>query len=378
MDLAELAKHLRQEYLFVSSEKEELQRLTEEVARSSEQLGHISWIARQQKTLLEDLIGASVAASPEFYYKRLNSLEQTNFLQGYMFLKHHEGKVGEFIRCLCENPKLLAICMARCSSHLVMKLSCCVMNSLFGNAILPEDDLGILYVLKHLIHMQIVASSSPLQLLRTGSCAFSVLFKLYTDNLYSAKLFLTAALHKPIMQLLMEDEWFYDIDPVRALHRFPAAEKQRRFGDSNSPSYAAKVAEYREMIITKLFVIADRFISSLRNCMYCFPPTLAWVISELYHSAINSDHINVAEARLMCSDLVLSLYICLAIRDPELYGITSDAPLSYIARHNLMQVAQMLQVLSASQLEDIDPKVVDLYGKFNKVGSSCCNLFCIL
>jgi hypothetical protein len=29
------------------------------------------------------------------------------------------------------------------------------------------------------------------------------------DCLFSAKLFLTAALHEAVMKLMMEDEWFY-------------------------------------------------------------------------------------------------------------------------------------------------------------------------
>ena len=48
-------------------------------------------------------------------------------------------------------------------------------------------------------------------------------------------------------------------------------------------------------------------------------------------------------------------------------GITSDAPISYIARHNLMQVAQILQVLAISSSDIVDPRQNDLYNKFDKV-----------
>ncbi|KAH3792859.1 hypothetical protein DPMN_146358 [Dreissena polymorpha] len=40
---------------------------------------------------------------------------------------------------------------------------------------------------------------------------------------------------------------------------------------------------------------------------------------------------------------------------------------SHIARHNLIQMAQILQVLAISQWEKIDSRVMDLYGKFEKV-----------
>ena len=51
-DLAELGQHLQQERLFVSTEREQLQRLYENVRQTSERLLHVAWIGRQQKVIL--------------------------------------------------------------------------------------------------------------------------------------------------------------------------------------------------------------------------------------------------------------------------------------------------------------------------------------
>jgi len=72
--------------------------------------------------------------------------------------------------------------------------------------------------------------------------------------------------------------------------------------------------------------------------MYCFPSSLAWIVSQLYQSLTKGQVARVAMARAICADLVLASFICPAVCDPEPLGITSDAPISYIARHNLMQV----------------------------------------
>ena len=77
----------------------------------------------------------------------------------------------------------------------------------------------------------------------------------------------------------------------------------------------------------------------------------------------------------MCADLMFAFFICPAICDPEPYGITSDAPISYIANNNLMQVAQIIQVLALPDQDGIDQKTKDLYESFPKVCSSPCNLF---
>ena len=60
---------------------------------------------------------------------------------------------------------------------------------------------------------QVVSSEEPQRLLRRGSCVFSRVYKAFCEGLFEAKLFLTSALHQPTMQLIMDDEWYLDIDP---------------------------------------------------------------------------------------------------------------------------------------------------------------------
>lgn len=67
----------------------------------------------------------------------------------------------------------------------------------------------------------------------------------------------------------------------------------------------------------------------------------------------------------MCVDLVITSFICPAIVNPESYGII-DAPVSYIARFNLIQVAKILQMLAMLKYEPVDPKVADLYKQFDE------------
>lgn len=56
-------------------------------------------------------------------------------------------------------------------------------------------------------------------MLRHGSCALARFYAVFHEGLFSAKIFLAAALYDPIMQLLMEDECYLDIDPDKAVIR---------------------------------------------------------------------------------------------------------------------------------------------------------------
>ena len=61
------------------------------------------------------------------------------------------------------------------------------------------------------------------------------------------------------------------------------------------------------------------------------------------------------------------LYICPAICDPEPYGVIADVQISSVVRHNLMQIANVLQVLAMSDDDPKELKAQDLYSKFPHV-----------
>ena len=99
--------------------------------------------------------------------------------------------------------------------------------------------------------------------------------------------------------------------------------------------------------------------------MHCFPTCVAWLVRQMAGLLTKNGNIDSKEIHAICTDLVFTYFICPAIVNPEPYGIT-DAPISYVARFNLMQVGQILQMLSLIKYQSVDPKVNDLYRKFEK------------
>lgn len=368
MDLMDLARHLRQESLFVSSERQNLQHLNEKVIKTVERLYHSSWIARQQRLNLDNLILSHTDSHPAVCCQRANSLENVNFLDSYKQLGINDCAYSEFLQQFRDDPKLVAMCLNAgekvniSAMHNVVNI---IMAALYGNCVLPEDEIHTLNILKELMALQLAISDNPRRLLRHGSCAFSRVYKIFNECLFSAKLFLTAALHEPIMHLLMEDDLFLDIDPSKAAVRFHPQERLRHFGKEGTQEYTANLQRYRNWTINKLVNITTRFIEGIRNNLYCFPQSLSWLARQMYNLVMKAKRVEVREVGAMCADLVFAFFICPAIVNPEPYGIT-DIPISYIARFNLMQVAQILQVLAMSKWEEIDPKLMDLYGKFEK------------
>ncbi|KZC13342.1 GTPase-activating protein and VPS9 domain-containing protein 1 [Dufourea novaeangliae] len=368
-DMIELASHLRQERLFVSSEQQNLQLLNEKVLYASSNLAQQAWITAQQRVNLNRLIMSRPDCTPASCCQKANTLENSHFLDAYKYLRYQAClSYGEFLGALRKSPKLLALCLVEGEKLLPDFMQNIVQSlaaGLYGSCLLPEDKILVLKLLRHLMLLQIVPSDNPRRLLRHGTCAFSRFYSVFHESVFSAKFFLTAALHNPIVQLLMEDEMFLDIDPDKAPIRFPPSERLKKFGKEGTPEYEAKLQRHRLWMVNSLFRITQRFIVSIRENMHCFPSSVCWLVRQMAGLLGKNGSIDIKEVHAMCTDLVFTYFICPAIVNPEPYGIT-DAPISYVARFNLMQVGQILQMLSLMKYQTVDSKTFDLYKKFDK------------
>ncbi|KAK4303813.1 hypothetical protein Pmani_024199 [Petrolisthes manimaculis] len=366
-DIGELAHHLKQERLFLQAEKHQIQHLNDKVRKSIERAYHASWVRGEQQRNYDDLV-LRPHSSPPSCCQRANLLNQLKFVDGYKVLGFSESLYGDLFSSIRENPRLVARCLVvgeSQSQEAMHTAARTVFSSIYANCLLPDDETYVLNLLKHLMELQLATSETPRRLLRHGSCAFSQIYRAYVDSLPQAKVFLTAALHQPIMQLLMEDELFLDIDPSKAAVRFPAEERLRRFGKEGTPEYNAALAKYRAWTIAKLVKITERFIESIKDAMNCFPPQLSWLVRVLYDVLLTAKRADTREVSTICVDLVFVFFLGPALVTPEPHGVC-DAPISHISRFNLIQVAQILQALAMSRWESPDPRQSDLYSHFDK------------
>ncbi|CAL4082390.1 unnamed protein product, partial [Meganyctiphanes norvegica] len=340
----------------------------EKVLKAIERAYHASWVRGEQRRNYDDLILRPQHSSPPACCQKANLLNTLNFVDAYKVLGYNESLYGDFLSVLRNDPHLVARCLVlgEAQNQEAMHTAAhTIFASVYANGLLPEDETHILNLLKHLIELQLATSENPRRQLRHGSCAFSQIYRAYVEMLPQSKVFLTAALHQPIIQLLMEDELFLDIDPSKAAVRFPPEERLRRFGEEGTPEYAAALGKYRAWTISKLVKITNRFLESIKEAMNCFPWSLSWLVRILYEVLLSAKVTEMREVSAICVDLIFGLFLCPALVTPEPHGIC-DAPISHISRFNLMQVAQILQVLAMSRWETPDPRLNDLYSQFDK------------
>ena len=131
----------------------------------------------------------------------------------------------------------------------------------------------------------------------------------YSGELFSAKLFLTSALHDPILKLLSDDEVFLDVDPAKMLVRFPMHEREKKFGKENSSEYAQKLKQHREFICQKLEVLTNNFIEGIKQNVHCFPLSLARLLKAMYNMLM-AKKVEPRLVNAVCVDVLFSSFIC--------------------------------------------------------------------
>uniref|UniRef100_A0A915PJN7 Ras-GAP domain-containing protein n=1 Tax=Setaria digitata TaxID=48799 RepID=A0A915PJN7_9BILA len=372
--LTMLCERLRSEKLLVASELDTLQRLNEEVDNAQSELAHLSWICRQEQTILSHLVNSHPDVRPENCCFLTSQLDSACFIDGYRRIDgHYYGSVTELLNLLLNSPNLVAEILHAADQTVknndspFTELVSCVYSLLYGCAVFPVDERRVLETLFNLLSIQLASHSDPRLLLRRGNASFCQLYRLFSEGMYSAKIFLTAALHDPVMFVLSQDDVFLDIEPTKTLIRFPVEERRRRFGeDENSLAFLQKLTAHRRYIETKLVSIASRFIRAITDALSCFPQSLGCIVRRLYTVLVDHRKLTHEQAILICTDLIFTYLICPAIANPETLGVISDTPVTYIARFNLMQVGQILQTLAVAPFEPPSAHIAHFYSQFDQ------------
>ncbi|XP_059482165.1 GTPase-activating protein and VPS9 domain-containing protein 1 [Neocloeon triangulifer] len=369
-DLLDLAERLVKERFFVDNEQKQLQQLNEKVCHASSKLAQQTWIAGQVRANLSRLIHQGCKSTVCCH--RLNQLENISFIDARKRLGFVESQnYGIFLHSLRNSPQLLASCLAEAEKigaltpPLLGPMAHTLVGGLFGGCILAEDERLILKLLRELLYLQVAPHQEPSRMLRPASCTFSRLYAVWHEGLFTAKLFLTGALYGPILKLLSDDDVYLDADPAKMLLRFTPEASALKFGNSGTPEFEDATKRYRLWLINRLNAALNSFIEGIQTNMFLFPHPVKWIVRQLHILLTESSQIDQKQVCIMCTDLVFGSFICPAIVNPELYGIT-DLPTSDIARFNLMQVAQILQRLAIWQWQEVDSKVLDLYSQFDK------------
>uniref|UniRef100_A0A1Q3FM27 Receptor-mediated endocytosis protein 6 homolog n=1 Tax=Culex tarsalis TaxID=7177 RepID=A0A1Q3FM27_CULTA len=368
--IAELAKSLRRENLFIANEQRSFLTLHETYKKASSEILQISWMCAHQRQILNNLILAKSDCGPTVSCQRVNMLRNTKFVDIHQCkaikYTHIIGFV-ELIKLVYESPRVLAYCLALAdriedNSFDMDTLTSFLVHGLYGSIIHPKDAELMIKLLQTLMEVQIVTSDNPRRLLRAGSSSFARLYQKYHESSFSAKLFLKTILFEPIMSVMMHDETKLEVDAEKILAMQRMSDSVKMFGSKSSNEFSENLQKYTLEIVDKLSGLVSKFIQSMKEGWYMFP--FRTLIQSMYHY-LTEAKIPTADVHIILTDMIFTNFICPAILSPHMYGIV-DAPISENTRFNLIQIGQILQSLALIDFQPIDAKLVDLVDKLDK------------
>lgn len=351
LDILELAHSLRQEKLSIETEMNDYFRLQMKLNENSFSAFKTAWISSLHRQNLHALIISKPENRPSMCCQRATQLEYTEFIEAHKepTIKYQNlPQYIDFLQKLHQSPTILAKCLAiaddlqslgssspSAKSDQMHQIAQIVAAGLYGNCIHGRDVEMMLKLLERLLQLKISTIENPRRILRLSSSSFAKLYHKFHESSLSSKLFLTNALHKPVMSVLVDDDEMLKLDEI----------------DSNE----------REKIIEKLFELSNIFITSIVDNWIIFPSTIRWLVQSMSHALIakNFDEKTTHEILI---DMVFNNFICPAILSPDLYGIC-DTPMSENAKFNLIQIGQILQTL-AIRNQEIDNKFAPLIRRF--------------
>lgn len=223
-----------------------------------------------------------------------------------------------------------------------------ICDSFYGSLLNTKDIEMILSILQQLIQLQIVNHETPRRMLRPSSSSFARLYQRLHSSLPSAKLFLLASLHQPIISVLIE-------------------EQKMEYNVTETNSHVQDLASnnvYSHDVSERLYVLTNRFVRSLTDNWLLFPSPLSWLIQKVCFS-FKQANFQEEETYTILVDMIFTNFIIPAVVSPDLYGIV-DLQIDPIAQFNLIQIGQILQKLALHKYQDVDPKMRKFYDRFEK------------
>lgn len=355
LDILELGHSLRQEKLSIETEMNDYFRLQMKLNENSFEAIKIAWISSLHRQNLNSLILSKPENRPSLCCQRATLLENVEFIEAhkdplikYQNLPHYI----DVLRFIHQSPLLLAQCLAladdlhaigssapSAKSEQMNQVAQIISAGLYGNSIHGKDVEMMLKLLEKLLELKIASCDIPRRLLRLSSSSFAKLYHKFHESSLSSKLFLTAALHEPVMSVLIDDDFTLDIDQSTGINT-------------------------REETIEALFQLSNKFINSLSNNWIIFPSTIRWLVQTMSR-LLQEKACDPKTIHEILIDMVFGHFICPACVSPDLYGI-SDAPISEIARYNLIQIGQILQMLALAKHQQVDNKFVELFRRFDE------------
>ena len=222
-----------------------------------------------------------------------------------------------------------------------------------GGLLFADDQRVGLQLLLDLLHRRIAECDSVSKVFDSHTSLFLKSYMEYLQLSVDVYSFVTGVLYTPLVNLVTEHPDYLDYDAAKASTRL-----------SEKTKYAVLITETDQEHIKKrvgqsqqkLLHCCGELLSSFENNLTAMPPGILWLLTAAKQALLKKwPHLTESSLCGSLLDLLIGTIICPAMINPNHHGLLDGCLLNRPVRHNINQIALMLQALprlSFTQLEN--------------------------
>ena len=267
----------------------------------------------------------------------------------------------KLILMLRESPKLLAqvllwIESTKQSNNLIRDSLVCVC----GGLLFADDQKVGLQLLQELLLNRISECDKAEDVFDSHTSVFHKAYMEYLNLSVSIHNFITGVLYSPLVDLVTECIDYLDYDSSKVIARLnekvlsPGGNQVIPLNKEGEENIRQKVNDSRQ----KLIQYCIKILTNFENNLTAMPPGLVWLLTAARHAILRKwpqvDETTLCKSLL---DLLFGTILCPAMINPDHRGLLDSCLLNRPVRHNINQIALLLQALPRLSFEELGNQV---------------------
>ena len=267
----------------------------------------------------------------------------------------------KLILMLRESPKLLSHVLLwveskKQSNSLIRDSLVCIC----GGLLFADDQKVALQLLQELLRDRITECHSAEEVFDSHTSVFHKTYMEYLNLSVSIHNFITGVLYDPLVDLVTECTDYLDYDTSKVIARFnekvssPGGTQVIPLNKEGEENIRQKVNDARQ----KLIHYCSNILSNLEKNLTAMPPGLLWLLTAAKHAILRKwpqvDETTLCKSLL---DLLFGTILCPAMINPDHRGLLDSCLLNRPVRHNINQIALLLQALPRLSFDQLEKQV---------------------
>lgn len=229
-----------------------------------------------------------------------------------------------------------------------------------GGLLFADDQKVALLLLQELLRDRITECNKAEEVFDSHTSVFHKTYMEYLNLSVSIHNFITGVLYDPLVDLVTECIDYLDYDTSKVIARrnekvsSPGGNQVMPLNKEGEENIRQKVSNAQQ----KLIHYCNKILRNFEKNLTAMPPGLVWLLTAAKHAILRKwpqvDETTLCKSLL---DLLFGTILCPAMINPDHRGLLDGCLLNRPVRHNINQIALLLQALPRLSFDQLEKQL---------------------